>query len=694
MVSIENNKYRELGKILNSTIGIHIRLLLLISSVLFASQIQASTAQSFYKSDLSTTRLLTDVVTTKPGKSFWVLMEIIPRPGWHTYWKNPGDSGMPITLNWQKPEGVIIDEIRWLPPERIKIAHLINYGYPEKAYFLIQVHVSEDFEENSIDLQLNASWLICDKECIPDEATYKLAIAIDDHQESSQHSFLIHDIVQKYSSIKTAEISGFTEKGFLHFKIPDFVRNTNDVYLFLEDEGLIIPNAPQEIVKIRGQDYLKTKHAFMPLQSGLKGYLTFRDSGEAKAIRVEVSSESILEIPLLMTIIAFAFLGGLILNAMPCVLPVLFLKVFSVINRAPSRKETILNAFCYTFGIVISFLCLASILIFFKMSGEEIGWGFQLQSPAFIILLALLFLIIGFNFLGFYEFITFNVSAPFSKEQKYLNEFFTGILAVLVASPCTAPFMATSIGIALTQSNTTILLIFSFLGLGLASPYLLISLCPPLSSLLPKPGNWMILFKKVLAIPMFGTTVWLLWVLSQQIQLIDFYYTLMLVALMALAIILIRIIRSKMIQYLLITTIIALATYATFLSENSNKVSSYANRVSVQELMSMIGKKDLFINITASWCITCKVNETLVLSDEDLLKTIKDKGVTYITLDWTTRNDEISRFMKKYKRRGVPVYLFIPKDGKASVLPQVLTKSIVMQYLENIDKKPGGLNAN
>ena len=645
-------------------------------------------SQAHYKSELTTTRLVADVDVIKPGESFWVMMEVMPKAGWHTYWKNPGDSGMPMSFEWQKPEGVTIDDIKWLPPSKIPVAHLINYGYKGKTQFLVKVSLDQSFSDQFLELKLSASWLVCEEECIPDQAKYNLKIKVDNHTKTSPNYELIHKTVQEYNSVKSIDLKAHKEDGYLYFKLPEA---GGMYYLFHEDEGLVTPSAPQEEIIQNGYKYLKVKQDFAELKDGSQGYLKHTNNGAEEYFKVKISLKTHFEISLLLTIIALAFLGGLILNAMPCVLPVLFLKIFSVVKQSKeSLKQVRVNGLAYTAGVILSFLMLAAILIFLKLSGQEVGWGFQLQSPIFVFSLAILFVLLGFNFLGFYEFPSLSFNQPALQQNNYLNEFLTGALVVIVASPCTAPFMATSIGFALSQNALVILLIFFFLGLGLAFPFLLISFFPKFSRVIPKPGPWMISLKKMLAFPLFATTVWLVWVLSKQLYYSDFILSVALIVVIAASFLIVRLTQNSLVKLISHTIAIALTAYIGFRIVSVENQPTENNSADVRAIAANIGKKAMFINITASWCITCKVNESLVLSKKSLKEQFNAKKVDYITLDWTNRNDDITEFMSKYNRKGVPVYIFISKDGKEHVLPQLLTESIIMRYLELANLNNGG----
>jgi thiol:disulfide interchange protein DsbD len=384
----------------------------------------------------------------------------------------------------------------------------------------------------------------------------------------------------------------------------------------------------------------------------------------------------------------FAFLGGLILNLMPCVFPVLSIKLISLFEKSRlSGKSSRISAWFYTFGILTSFWALALSIVFLRSLGLRLGWGFQLQSPVFLSLLAGLFVLLSFNFLGFFEIGTRLMSVGGAKTT---GDFLAGVLAVIVATPCTAPFMGTAMGFAFSQGPTEIAMIFGGLGVGLAFPFLVIAHVPFLQRLLPKPGAWMDVFKKALSLPLLLTTVWLLWILKQQIQWQGVAWVLVgMIAISAGAVL------PKPRVRLLLWTLgfLHLGFSSAWMSER--KSESFSESTPSNSLWQNYSKKDLalaqkanrpvFVDFTAAWCLTCQVNEATVLSRPEILSEFKNKNVLLMKADWTERNPEITLALEALERNGVPVYaLYLPGKTKPLLLSEVLTSESVLKVLRDL----------
>jgi len=405
----------------------------------------------------------------------------------------------------------------------------------------------------------------------------------------------------------------------------------------------------------------------------------------------------------LLLVFAFALLGGLILNLMPCVFPVLSLKVLSLAsNSKSSQQEKRLHGLAYTAGVIVAFLILASVLLSLQAGGALIGWGFHLQSPWFISLLIFLFFIMGLSMSGVVEFGTsiMGVGTELQDKEGYTGSFFTGILASVVASPCTAPFMGAALGFAFTQTASIALTVFVALGLGMALPFLLVSFNPTLSKLLPHPGKWMLTFKQILAFPLYATAVWLLWVLGNQtgtdgmalviaccvllataawlyqrrhdIQSAFWRYANALIILLCLAVT-IGVVRSPLLET---------QTIASGISEDA-AYEAYSD-ARLAELRS--NGQPVFVNMTASWCITCLVNEKVALNSEAVITALAENNITYLKGDWTNNDPEITEVLRRYETSGVPLYLMYPSDPSlpAEVLPQILTTGVVLDAIERI----------
>jgi thiol:disulfide interchange protein DsbD len=389
----------------------------------------------------------------------------------------------------------------------------------------------------------------------------------------------------------------------------------------------------------------------------------------------------------ILTALGFAFLGGILLNLMPCVLPVLSIKVFQFLqikNKAQLKKEGL----TFTLGVLVSFWVLAILIFGIQVGGKTLGWGFQLQSPLFVSGLFLLFLFLGFYLLGFFEFNPswVGLGSKLSSKEGFWGTFFTGVLTTIAATPCSAPFMGTALGVALGQPFWFGFLILTFLGLGLSFPYLVFSYVPYFSRFLPKPGAWMVTLKEFLAFPLFATCIWLLTVLFAQKGVVGITNLFIFIFSLGFAVWIINTQTSALLKAIYAAIIAAGITFfymqIGLKDSRTVKWQSY-DEITVQNYLSM--NRPVFIDFTAEWCVTCHVNEELVLSTEKVLKKFEEKNVVLVRADWTNGNPAVTHELEKYKRNSIPFYLlFVPGEPKPFILPEILTPDIMIEYLEKI----------
>jgi thiol:disulfide interchange protein len=389
-------------------------------------------------------------------------------------------------------------------------------------------------------------------------------------------------------------------------------------------------------------------------------------------------------------IVLFAMLGGVVLNLMPCVLPVLSLKALALVKKAGSEAAHVKKlGLAYTLGILISFGLFAGLLIVLQQAGNAVGWGFQMQSPAFVAFLVYLLFLVGLNLSGFFHLPTLlgNAGQGVANEDSTRGSFLTGILAAAVATPCTAPFMASAVGAALTYPVWQAMLVFEALGFGLALPFLLISFFPRLLKFLPKPGAWMNRLKHILAIPMYASVAWLLWVLMQQTSQNG-----LAVVLMGMTAIFLAVLIKK--RHLLIFAFIAAALSLPAMgllqddrmpipaSHTQHDVEIVPYSPAKLEALRAAGKP-VFVDATAAWCITCQVNARVAIHTDQTMQAFKTQGVTLMVADWTRQNPEISAWLKSFGYQGVPLYVFYPADNqKPKILPQLLTEDIIIKTIQ------------
>lgn len=402
-------------------------------------------------------------------------------------------------------------------------------------------------------------------------------------------------------------------------------------------------------------------------------------SGDASSTQTQSSTTSL---PLMLL---FALLGGMILNLMPCVFPVLSIKALSLTTAHLNKHNKHLHGLAYTLGIVLSFITIAALLMMLRRAGEAVGWGFQLQSPIFVGLLVYLFVVMGLSFSGLLTIGTRLMSIGQSTTQGHslTASFMTGLLATLVASPCTAPFMGTALGFALAQPTWLALSIFIALGIGMALPLLLLSWWPGMANKMPRPGIWMETFKEFLAFPLYLTAAWLLWVLGRQTGSDTVVAMISGIVLIIFAIWLLKR-RKGALTVICATTAIALSLALPWQAHTNNLHNNTAWEPYSEAKLIQLRKKGapVFVNLTADWCITCLANEKFALSSEKFLSTLQERQITYLKGDWTNYNPEITRLLNQHHRSGVPLYLFYPKGtGNPQILPQLLTENIVLNAI-------------
>ncbi len=663
-------------------------------------------------------RLLPSQTTAKGGDTITVGIEHTMADGWHTYWKNPGDSGTAARVEWSGLDGIVKSDFTWPIPHRMPMGPLVNFGFEEKAVLLQDLTLPGTLPKGPITLTAKVDVLVCKDICIPESHTATLTLNGGQYPAADA----VEDARAKLPIDMGWETEISEERGNLIVRVntdtPSAFSNLKSVALYPEEWGLI-DNTATTSAKLDGSILTLThKRGDRPLADVPVSKLIISydaPTGATKAVRVStmegsggVFDSSGKGEPLLITMLLFALLGGVILNLMPCVFPVLSMKALSLVHlkdeeNAVARR----HGLAYAAGIIVCFVVIAGILIALKATGAQIGWGFQLQNPIVILGLTYLFFVLGLNLSGFFD---INISLAhagdsLTRKQGLEGSFFTGVLASLVATPCTAPFMAAALGYALTQPAIISLLIFVFLGLGLALPYLVLSFVPATRHWLPRPGLWMEQFRQFLSFPMFLAACWLLWVLSQQINHMGQFAAILGMLSIAFSIWTYKT-RPKnhagKIIFLILSAaamLFALSTFFVVRPEErvvvTNTIPSPTaqnwedfTRAKLEEHLK--GNDPVFVNMTAAWCITCKVNEKVALSISETQTLFEDKGIRYLKGDWTNQNPEITNFLEGYGRNGVPIYVYYgPRDAetgarpKPVLLPQILTPDIVRTTIEN-----------
>jgi thiol:disulfide interchange protein len=678
-------------------------------------------------------RLVSEVSSVGPGQTFWVALEFDIRDGWHTYWRNPGDSGEPTKLTWQLPTGFSAGDIVWTTPHRFEIAPLVNYGYAKHAVHLVQLTAPKDLKAGTpAALAAKASWLVCSDVCIPEDAQLSLSLPAGaqpgsaDPGAAALFSAARSELPSAQPAPTTARIEG--DKLVIHLgsEWGPTLSQITSLAFFPYDEGGIEYGTPQTLAKAKDSVDLSMKVGYQPPKAGaIRGVLlaTEQNGGQTDSVPIEIAADfsgagadQVKAAPRfapvthaaqepersLATLLLFALLGGLILNLMPCVFPVLSIKALSVMEQAKKDPAAVrIKGLVFAAGVIVSMLCLAGVLLALRAGGEQLGWGFQLQSPLFVTLLVYLLLAVGLNLSGVFEVGggLAGVGDNLTQGEGYSASFFTGVLATLVATPCSAPFMAPAVGAALTQAPINALAIFTALGVGISLPFVLLSFAPWMRNVLPKPGAWMDTLKQVFAFPVYATAAWLLWVVAQETSPFGLGAALagsILVALAAWSFQKSRstagggrvtVIATAVISLLLAIILpIRFADVASAAPGDNAQAKTRAgndewqpySEAKVAELNA--AGRPLLVNFTASWCLTCMVNERNAFADAAVQEIFRDKKVTLMKGDWTNRDPAITKALAAFGRAGVPLYVvYNPRPGATEpvVLPQLLTAGIV-----------------
>ncbi len=649
--------------------------------------------------------LISSVQIIAPGDSFTVALRLVPEQDWHFYWKNPGDTGLPTKLAWQETESIEFSELLWPAPERADYQGFINYGYYGETLLITEVTTSEGLQTGeTLQLQAQTDWLVCEEVCIPGRATLNFEVMVG---ESTLLSPWVDDVQQAQNLIPNAlgMVDGeySIDTGFrVSVKLPESIASMQPVEFFPISTKLVdnlpVPSFFEGVGAEEGNLLVQSQNAarVSSYPEIFEGLVIFEDqAGQQVAYSFEVAAslgtlaQNTTTAPAnlsYLAILLFALVGGLILNLMPCVLPVLSLKVMHLVEeRDPANRK--IQGIAYTAGVVVSFMLIAALMLGLRSAGESIGWGFQLQSPIFVAILIYVIFILGLSLSGFLELgasltrmgnIGANISGPVS------GSFMTGALATLVATPCTAPFMGAAMGAAITMSMPLALLVFATLGLGLALPFLIIAFVPAFANALPRPGQWMVTLKELLAFPLYLTAIWLLWVFANQTNVDQLAMLMSGLVLIVFGIWLMRINRMTNRRWIYATAaivwILALGILPKIESGGANAGGTPKIAYSEQALASArANNQAVFVNMTADWCITCKVNERVALRNDDVEQLFVDQNILYLEGDWTNVDDVITEVLERFDRNGVPLYLaYRPGSAQPKVLPQILTPSIML----------------
>ena len=648
----------------------------------------------------TTATLITDTDHIAPNTAFRAALRLNLAPGWHTYWKNPGDGGVPAELTMALPDGATASDIAWPAPDRLTEGPIATYAFTGEL--LLPVRITPGSKPGSMSLQAEANWLVCKEICVPEEAKFQLELPAGTPAPSAEAPLFaradsrtprqtgLHATLSPDATLRVtgAEIS------------PSSIA---EAWFMPAAAGRIDHGAAQKLSVTPGELTLAlTPGRDFRSDLPLDGVLSILDrSGQRSDAELHAAPGGPLAAPpasplALGRMLGLAFLGGLILNLMPCVFPVLAMKAVSLAGGV-ARGEVRAHSLSYTAGVLVAFASLGLVLLAARAAGAAAGWGFQFQSPAFVAGMAWLLFAVGLNLSG-----VFQIGASLSGTGQglamrggHLGSFFTGLLAVLVATPCTAPFMGAAIAGALAAPPSVTVLVFLTMGAGLASPYLLLAAWPSAARAAPRPGRWMETFRQLLAFPMYAASVWLVWVIAQEAGPQGVLATasgIVLVAFAAWGLGLSQTLETlRPRRFARAAAVAALLTAGAVLSGITTAPSSAsplseagAEVFTPERLAALRGEgKPVFVNMTAAWCVTCLLNERVALGSTDIRKVFADRGIVYLKGDWTRQDPAITAFLRSHGRDGVPLYVYFPTNGGTpKILPQILTEAIVLSALE------------
>jgi thiol:disulfide interchange protein/DsbC/DsbD-like thiol-disulfide interchange protein len=668
-----------------------------------------------------TAELLLEKPSVAPGESFDVALRMRMKEGWHTYWKHPGDSGERTDLRWTLPPGFSAGEIRWPYPEKISLAPLTTYGYEGEVMLLVPFKAASDAKPGTTArVTADAYWMVCEKVCIPEEVKLALDVPI-----GAAPAAPAEPAASAFASTRAklpVATDGWditaSEQGkefALRIDPPESVALDGNVQFFAASGPLIEYSAPQPTSVENGVVTMKlVRSAYLTGRpERINGILLATKGGRggapaayefdvpfrASAASAPAPAPAAAAVPpTLLVSLALAFAGGIILNLMPCVFPVVSLKVLAFVQSAGDDARRVrAHGLTFAAGVLVSCWALAALLLALRAAGEEIGWGFQLQSPGFVAAMAFLLFGLGLSLAGVVEIGTsLTRLGGGAQSSGYRSSFMNGVLATVVATPCTAPLMGAALGFAMTQSAGTSMLIFTALGAGMAAPYVALSAWPPLLRFLPRPGLWMVRFRQLTAFPLFATVAWLAWVFGYQTGIDGVLRLLLGLTLLALGlwirgqwVTLSAAERTKWIARTAGTGFIAgglvlaaTSAPATNPTPSSSAAGGIAWEIYSEERVAAhrAAGRPVFIDFTAAWCLTCKVNERIAFTSDEVQQLANERNIAMLKADWTNKDPAISRALAGFGRSGVPLYVLYESDPAAQprLLPEILSRGILL----------------
>ena len=639
------------------------------------------------------------------GETIWLGLQLVHQADWHTYWRNPGDSGLPTDLQWTLPAGIVAGDLIWPAPKKIPIGTLANFGYEGTVMLVTPFKISPQFKttqaNSEVQFQLHANWLVCKQECIPQEGDFSLSVPLHSTTSMANEAFQ-KALSQQAQVLKGAHQAVISSDGrSVQLKVaglpPELsngpwtifpqtanvvlnsaspqIQNSNDttsnqvdVIVQVSSERM---DSPRRMSWLLVQGTAKSPTGLQwtfetPVQGQWQEFTQdLKATGNDPSNTAAAAASALNAAPFATWVLALlgAFLGGVLLNFMPCVFPVLAIKLLSITQQADRPKEMRLSAWAFSVGVLVSFLLLGGVMLGLRAAGSQLGWGFQLQSPWVVGALAFMFVVIGLNLSGLFEFGSFVPSSVSSFQWAHpaTNALWSGVFAVLIASPCTAPFMGASLGLAIGFPTWQALPIFGFMGIGMALPFILVSFSATWVRFLPRPGAWMVTFRHIMALPMYATAIWLVWVLGLQT-----------------------------------------GTWENTQVDPPSAVSATGSGGAAASPQPVVWEawsaekvsgarqagRPVFVDFTAAWCVTCQFNKKTTFADAALLNDFAQKKVLLLRADWTRYDPAITKALNELGRNGLPVYAWYAPGAPVVILSELPSVKEVQNALGQVKTAP------
>ena len=682
----------------------------------FAAQTIATkaVAQDRVETGHATTEFLAETDGIVAGETFWLAIRQEVEDGWHVFWVNPGDAGLPLNLNWSLPDGFETGDVLHPVPEFIPVGPLASYAHEGTPVFLVPIKAPDDLDVgDNIRIGVDASWQACEDICVPEEGQFEFTLPVVEEQKPRGENTSIFANARNALPAPFTGAATFTQnRGAYRLTIsPVTDLDRRSVFFFPEPEGLIHAAGKQRAKRSSDGLVVDIEPGWVKSFEGdaLKGVLTFADKeGVHRGLAIEAAVPEPIQKPTtpagpavaqssIAILLAMAFVGGALLNLMPCVFPILFVKAASLMQAAGEDRSVVRrHGLLYGAGVLATFLLIGGLLLVLRAGGEQLGWGFHLQSPAVVTLSAYVLFLVGLNLAG-----VFSVGESIAGSGQSLassggdlGAFFTGALTVVVAAPCIGPLLSAPLGAALLQPPAVGMAIFSVLALGLAAPYLALSFSPALGRLLPRPGAWMKTFKQALAFPVFAAAAYFLWVLSQQADGSSLGFVLAGAVFLAVAAWLFELSKGDGTRALILRIasalfiVIALAPLTRLEARETTNTDQNLYGLIPSEPYSAAALENyraegqaVFVDFTAAWCVTCQFNKARVFSSRDVARAFERADVKFMVADWTVQDPEISAALASYGASGVPLYVFYPEEEDATIFPLPLSKKAVKEAL-------------